>query len=126
MAVRTIVGDWAKGWSDHNAENLLALFTEDCIYEDVTMGVVNHGKGELKSFIERMLGESLGLKIALISEFSTGQWAGAEWTMSATSSDKKPFSVRGSSIIELRDGKIARLSDYWDLSTVMEQVNAKS
>jgi ketosteroid isomerase-like protein len=34
----------------------------------------------------------------------------------------KPFEVRGSSIVEFRDGKISRNSDYWDLATYMKQV----
>jgi steroid delta-isomerase-like uncharacterized protein len=34
----------------------------------------------------------------------------------------KPFEVRGSSIVEFRDGKISRNSDYWDLATYLRQV----
>jgi len=33
-----------------------------------------------------------------------------------------PFHVRGSSVVQFRDGKIARESDYWDLTTYMKQV----
>jgi predicted ester cyclase len=37
----------------------------------------------------------------------------------------KRFSlVRGSTILELEDGKIRRESDYWDTATLMKQVNA--
>ena len=39
--------DWATHWSSHDMEALLSIFTDDCIYEDVTLGVVNHGKAEL-------------------------------------------------------------------------------
>jgi len=34
----------------------------------------------------------------------------------------EPFEVRGSSVVEFRDGKISRNSDYWDLATYMKQV----
>jgi ketosteroid isomerase-like protein len=31
---------WAASWSAHDMERLLPLFTEDVIYEDVTIGVM--------------------------------------------------------------------------------------
>jgi ketosteroid isomerase-like protein len=34
----------------------------------------------------------------------------------------KPFRVRGASVVEFRDGKINRESDYWDLATYLKQV----
>jgi len=30
--------------------------------------------------------------------------------------------VRGASVVEFRDGKISRESDYWDLATYLKQV----
>ena len=33
-----------------------------------------------------------------------------------------PFELRGSTVVEFRDGKISRNSDYWDLATFMKQV----
>ena len=33
-------------------ERLLPLFTEDVIYEDVTMGAMNRGAAELRAFVE--------------------------------------------------------------------------
>ena len=41
---------WAADWSSPDIEHLLSLFTDDCTYEDVTFGVVNRGKAELKAF----------------------------------------------------------------------------
>ena len=38
--------------SSHNITGFLALFTDDCVYEDVTFGITNHGNGELRSFIQ--------------------------------------------------------------------------
>jgi len=40
----------------------------------------------------------------------------------ACSVTDKPFEVRGSTIVELADGKISRKSDYWDLATYRRQV----
>ena len=37
------IEDWAAYWSAHEMERLLPLFTDDVIYEDVPMGVMNRG-----------------------------------------------------------------------------------
>ena len=39
-----LLDDWATGWSSHNTEKFLSIFTDDCVYEDVTFSAVNHGK----------------------------------------------------------------------------------
>jgi hypothetical protein len=49
-ALEQVLDDWGRCWSSHDMDGLLALFTDDVIYEDVTMGVVNHGKDELQRF----------------------------------------------------------------------------
>jgi uncharacterized protein (TIGR02246 family) len=43
---------WAMAWSSHDTEKLLSLFTDDCVYEDVTFGAINHGKEELRAFAD--------------------------------------------------------------------------
>ena len=42
--------------------------------------------------------------------------------MPCCSATDKPFEVRGSTLVEFADGKISRMSDYWDLATYMRQV----
>ena len=52
-----MLDDWAMAWSsnanDNDPERVLALFTDDCVFEDVTFGVVARGKAELCSFAAR-------------------------------------------------------------------------
>lgn len=44
------LAQWAALWFSHDPDAVLGLLTDDCIYEDVTFGIVNHGKGELRIF----------------------------------------------------------------------------
>jgi len=123
--------DWAAAWSRHDVEKLFSLCTDDCVYEDVTMGAVNRGKAELKSFANAIFAAFPDFKIQLMSGFSAGNWAGAEWTMSGTHTGDLPgipatgktFAVRGSTICELKAGKIKRNSDYWDMVTFSKQTD---
>jgi steroid delta-isomerase-like uncharacterized protein len=127
--------DWALGWSSNDSskdpERVLALFVDDCVFEDVTFGMVARGKEELRSFVERAFTAIPDFKYELKNRFAASQWAVIEWAMSGThkgdlpgipATRKRFSSVRGSTILELEDGKIRRESDYWDAATLMKQV----
>jgi steroid delta-isomerase-like uncharacterized protein len=128
-AEKTLV-QWAALWSSHNTDELLLLFTEDCVYEDVTFGIVNRGKSELRAFAERVFAVHPDFRIDLKSQFVAGEWAAMEWVMSATHegdlagmrATHKRFSVRGASVAELSGARIRRISDYWDLTAFLKQV----
>jgi steroid delta-isomerase-like uncharacterized protein len=129
--VESILDDWATAWSSHDTEKVLALFTDDCIYEDVTFGVVNHGKAELRVFADGTFAAIPDFKVELTTRFIAPNRAAMEWVMSGTHKGDfpglpatgKPFSsLRGATIVELQGGKIQRCSDYWDSATFMKQV----
>ena len=123
--------DWAMAWSSNDAELILALFVDDCVFEDVTFGVVARGKEELRAFANRAFAAIPDFKYGLRSRFAAGKWAVIEWVMSGTHKGDLPgipatgksfSSVRGSTILKLDAGKIRRESDYWDAASVMKQV----
>lgn len=122
--------DFATTWSSHNMDRVLPLFTDDCVCEDVTLGVVNHGWEELRGFGQLFISGFPDVTFEMTSGFIAGDWAGGEWTMAGTHAGDLPglpatgksVSIRGSSIAELKDGKIRRCSDYWDMATLLRQV----
>ena len=129
--LEVVLEDWAAAWSSHDAEKVLALFTDDCVYEEVTFGVVTRGKEELRAFANGAFAAVPDFTFQLTARFAAGDWAGMEWVMSGTHKGDFPglpatgrrfSSVRGATIIELRGGKIRRNSDYWDAATFMKQV----
>ncbi|HEU5245992.1 MAG TPA: EamA family transporter [Candidatus Udaeobacter sp.] len=127
--------DWALAWSSNDSSNdperVLSLFVDDCVFEDVTFGLIARGKEELRSFVKRAFAAIPDFKYGLRNRFATSQWAVIEWVMSGTHKGDLPgipatgksfSSVRGSTILELEAGKIRRESDYWDAATFMKQV----
>jgi steroid delta-isomerase-like uncharacterized protein len=128
--MQVIVDQWAAAWSSHDVENVLRLFTDDCVYEDVPTATVNAGKDALRDFAEFFLAVAPDLKIELFSRLETDRWAVCEWKMSGTQqgampnlpATHKPFSIRGASIVELQEGKIRRCTDYWDMSAFLKQL----
>jgi steroid delta-isomerase-like uncharacterized protein len=131
MNVEKTLEAWAADWSSPDkVDHLLSLFTDDCIYEDVTLGIVHHGKSELKAFAEGIFAAFPDFKIEPTARFVAGGWAGMEWIMSGTHKGDLPgmpatnerFSIRGATILEVESDKIKRCSDYWDLTTFLKQV----
>jgi steroid delta-isomerase-like uncharacterized protein len=129
-----MLDEWARAWSsaeNSDPERVLALFTDDCVFEDVPSGMVARGKEELRSFVKLAFAAIPDFKYELTRRFAASDWAAIEWVMSGThkgdfpgmpATGKRFSSVRGSSIIELEAGKIRRESDYWDAATFMKQV----
>ena len=121
---------WAEFLSSHDMSEFLSLFTDDCIYEDVTFGIVNHGKSELRAFIEGVFAAFPDFRIDLTSSFVAGDRAAMEWLMSGTHkgdfsgmpATHKRFSIRGATVAELDQAKIQRNSDYWDLSAFLKEL----
>ena len=50
-----LLDDWAMAWTSNDPETVLALFADDWVFEDVTFGVLAHGKEEIRSFAARRL-----------------------------------------------------------------------
>ena len=130
VARPAILDAWASAWSAHDLQRVLSLFTDDCIYEDVALGVVNRGKDQLRAFGDAFLAGVPDLKVELKESFATENRAAVEWVMSGTHSGDLPgmpatgraFSIRGSTVCELEGGEIRRNSDYWDLSGFLKQL----
>jgi steroid delta-isomerase-like uncharacterized protein len=122
--------EWAAGWSTQDIERVLSLCTDECLYEDVPLGVTNHGKEELRAFGHQVFNAFPDLKIELSTHVAAGEWAMLEWTMSGTHQADLPgmpatgksFSVRGATALQLGDGRISRNSDYWDIVTLLTQL----
>jgi len=131
-ALEHVLEEWAAAWSSSQVEKLLPLFTDDVYYEDVTFGAVSKGRDALRTFAMSTFEAFADLRFEVKSRFvaANGKWGSIEWVFTGRQTKdfpglpatNKPFQVRGSTVVEFRDGKISRNSDYWDLATYMKQV----
>ena len=129
--LQDLLDAWAAAWSTHDVERLVSLFAEECLHEDVTLGVVNRGRDEVKAFAEGVFTAFPDFKLEQTARFAAGAWGGAEWSISGThlghfpgiEATGKSFSIRGSSIFELEGGQIRRNSDYygWDMAAFLRR-----
>lgn len=130
-----LVRDLFAVWGDHDLDRLDVLFAADGVYEDVPPQITYRGPEEIKKFLTAIWGWAPDIRfdVTSVSVAGAGDRAVAEWIMTGTQTGPigaippsgKEFSVRGASVIELRDGKILRNSDYYDLASLVTQFGVR-
>ena len=112
-----------SAFSSKDYEKMTALCADDLVHEDVASGGSFHGVKEYIDFAKRLHSSFPDQKWEIISAFSQGNRIAAETIWSGTFTHSmdpkipatgKYVSVRGVSIIELRNGKIWRNREYYD------------
>jgi len=134
--VERVFHEYISAWNSHDTEKIAEFFAEDGIHEDVAVGSVFHGKTELKAGLAPLFAACPDFKLELKTLFVAGDWVGQEWVMSGTQTGDlnilgipaagRRFSVRGASITRLRDGKIARNTDYWNMESMRQQLGQQT
>jgi steroid delta-isomerase-like uncharacterized protein len=124
---KTSVADmWIAAWNSHDADKVVAAFSPDVLFEDVTFSATNHGSRELRKFAASIFDAVPDAKFYLVNNSADRRHGSIEWTFSGTDrglyKTGKRFSVRGVSVIDLRGGKISRERDYYDAASIMRQV----
>ena len=125
-----LIRDLNAAWNAHNTVKVLSFYTEDCIYEDLALGVVKKGKKELRDFIDESFTGFPDLKFEVGGCFFSTERACREWVMSGTHTGDLPklratgraISVRGVGISEVKEDKISHHTDYYNLLTLLRQL----
>ena len=121
--MRKMIEEYVASWATHDAEKIASFLADDCVFEDVALGTVAHGKEEFKVSARGIFATITDFKEELTSIFIGEDWACIESVLSGTqTATGKSYAVRMASVVELKDGKIKRNSDYWDMASMMKQV----
>ncbi len=125
----SIAQKWIDGWNSTDPEKLVSAFTPDGVYEDVPFGIVKKGSAQIRDLHKFFHSAVSGLYVKLVSSHVAEGQGTIEWIFGGTDSvtdgawkTGKPFSVRGVSVIDVREGRISRNLDYYDAATIMKQV----
>lgn len=109
-------------WSRGNPAEIAAYFTEDCVFEDLAFDATFEGRSGVTAFAGITFNGAPDFSIAVDHIVVQGDRAAAAWTMSGTHTGDmpgfpatgRPFAVRASSMIGMRDGLIGSMVDYWN------------
>lgn len=129
-----IINGLIEMWTSKNTEIIDDLFIDECLYEDVPDQASYHGRAEVKAFLGELFNWTPDLKVEYTATLFKDDWAAVEWTWSGTQTGDirglmdatgRPYSLRGASVLELEDGKIKRISDYYNAGRLLYQLGTK-
>lgn len=117
-------------WNDHDPSGTAALFAADAVYEDVAMGMRHEGPEAIRAFLAGTFEWAPDFHVEVTSLAGADGRVVAEWIMTGTPTvdesgmpaSGRSFSIRGVTVAETRNGRITRVSDYWDRAAMMEQL----
>ena len=122
-------------WENGNIHDLERIMTHDVIYEAAQQGYNYKGIEEVGQYVGHLKLFAKDLKIKVISVISTETTAVLEWIMTGIQDQPIPgrisvatnreFSVKGATIVEIKDELIIRATDYMDLLGFVIQLGAR-
>jgi steroid delta-isomerase-like uncharacterized protein len=118
---------WIEAWNSHDPDKVVALFTDNAVIEDVTLGAVSQGLGAIRDFAAGVFTTFPDIHFDLVDSTLKGGHGTIEWVFSGTDTGGfggtgNRFSVRGVTVMDVRGTKLSRETDYWDLATVLKEI----
>ena len=125
-----MVREWGRRWTAHDVDGLLALFTQDGLYEDTALEHRSTGTEKLREFFEQTFVAFPDFVVEVHNAVGNADMAAGEWTMSGTHlgtfpgqpATGKPFRVSGSCVMKFENCLIRPHRDYWSLVAFNRQV----
>lgn len=122
---------YLESWNRHAVDDVLTFFEPGATYADIALGQSHTGKQAMREFflgLERDFSSDYRFEPGLAVVSETGY--AVEWVMRGTHDRSgamapatgKPFMIHGVSVGELRDGKITRNTDYWNMPEFLVQI----
>ena len=132
-ALPEIAFAFSEAWSSGDPEQLVAIYAEDALFEEVVLGgAVTHGRDELRTYAGAVFAAFPDFTAAPVNAFASGNRVVVEWILTGTYTGQfgplppgsgQEVDVRVATVLELTDnGLIQRDSEYWDFATVLTQL----
>jgi steroid delta-isomerase-like uncharacterized protein len=105
----------------------VGAFSDQFTFTDNALGLAFSDKTRLTEFFQKSRELFPDTKLVVTSTFESGDRVIAEWKLTATevvpylglrtTSFRRPFSLPGVSVVEIKHARIVNWSDYYDLPT---------
>ena len=123
-SIPPLPAQWAEAWSSGDAEQVVALYTADAVYEEVPTNSVSQGHEAIRAFVQATHATFSDIQVTPRRGFQAENWAVLEGDFAGRSADGAPFTVPFIVVMELDGELIRRSSDYFDLNAVLTQITA--
>ncbi|MDA3856140.1 MAG: nuclear transport factor 2 family protein [Candidatus Woesearchaeota archaeon] len=113
--VLDLIEIYKKAWITQDPEMIITIFHENCEYGEYLLKGAYKGHQEIKDYWQRkVVEEQSEIKFNLLNLYIDGDTAIAEWDSTFFSNiEKKTIHIVEVAILEILDGKIKRLREYW-------------
>ena len=128
---RSFVQGWLETYNRGDLDGCMACYADDVHFEDPTFAEQLDGRAALHySFSTFFPTGVTALRFLCWTGGATGGAVEWEWTATwgpnrtflGVDASNKRFVVRGVSVLTLRDGKIAKQTDYWNAHSALSQL----
>jgi steroid delta-isomerase-like uncharacterized protein len=120
---KPVVEAYVDAWNRHDSAAFDSLMAPDGTHEDVALGFIGKGPGGVKQFLSAVLSMEPDFAWKITNVVEQGPMVAAQWTWTATYTGPDPegrpvkdlhVSGRGTAVVEVENGKIKKLTDYYD------------
>jgi steroid delta-isomerase-like uncharacterized protein len=137
--VTTDIAQWVRdedaAWASRDVERILSLYAENCVYEDLAAGKYSKGRTQIRAYLEEAFRGIPDFRVELKSFFGSADRVCSEGVMRGTHTGSivglpaptgKAFAVPYAHVCQLRDGKAVRITDYYDMVSMLRQLGLLS
>lgn len=122
---RAVLQAYVDAWNRHDSLAIDTLLAPNGIHEDLAWGFRGEGPTAVRDFMRSVIAVSPDYQWKVTSSFADGESVVAEWTWTASFTGQspsgpvtgQPVSGRGAAVAQVVNGKIVRLSDYYDAAS---------
>jgi uncharacterized protein (TIGR02246 family) len=108
-------------WECGDLDAVLADYHQDAVVI-VPTGHILKGRGAIAASLAEFFARFQDVELRLQKVMALGDELAVEWIFACTErTSGRRGRVRGAAFISLREGKIARWREYWDINTLMVQ-----
>ncbi len=127
---------YSDAWSRHDVDAIVAMHTEDSVFENHTSGGVAVGRAGIRRLLEGVFATFPDLQFATRRAYFREDLAVLEWTATATHANPvtrgtrtfppsgRKLSWDGMDVIPMRGGLVARKDVYADSISFLRQLGA--
>jgi steroid delta-isomerase-like uncharacterized protein len=133
-ALQKFIDVYNQAWNEHDVDTILALHTEDSVFENHTTGDLNVGKKAIGNAIRGIFTVFPDLTFETRRQYIRNNLVVQEWTARGTHLGKmnragleveptgQHVEYRGMDVIPIKDGRVARKDVYSDGVTLLRQL----
>jgi steroid delta-isomerase-like uncharacterized protein len=136
--LQEFIDRYNEAWNAHDVDTIVAMHTEDSVFENHTTGDVNVGREAIGRAVTGIFGVFPDLTFEARRQYFRENLVVQEWTARGTHKGKmtrsgieveptgRTVDYRGMDVIPIRDGLVARKDVYSDGVTLLRQLGLTS